>query len=91
MVTMRPKFVCYFAPLDVERLLAFIALKGEFYSVDQTVHLCRDAADDYLLGLAKMSKAHYLLTGDEDLLVLNTIGSCKIVDIKTFEMIFASL
>ncbi len=33
--------------------------------------LCRDAKDDYLLALLQQSKANFLITGDNDLLVLN--------------------
>jgi len=49
------------------------------------VKLCRDAADDYLLSLAKTSRAHFLVTGDKDLLVIGKIGKCRIVDAATFE------
>jgi predicted nucleic acid-binding protein len=31
------------------------------------------------------AKAHYLVTGDKDLLVIKKITSCRIVDVKTFE------
>lgn len=49
------------------------------------VKMCRDAADDYLLSLAKTAKARYLVTGDKDLLVIGKIGTCEIVTPTTFE------
>ena len=41
--------------------------------------------DDYLLALAIEAHAHYLVTGDQDLLVLQEIGTCRIIDAATFE------
>ncbi len=49
--------------------------------------MCRDEADDYPLALAVEANANYLVTGDSDLLVLQKIESCQIVDIVTFEEI----
>lgn|SRR5574344_425003 len=86
-VTSRPKFSKYFAKNDVDRLIRFIYSKSEVYEIEYKIHLCRDAADDYLLDLAKISEADYLLTGDEDLLILKSFGNCRILDIKSFESI----
>lgn len=86
-VTSRPKFARYFPEDEVQSLLSFLRLKGLMVEPNCVVNLCRDAADDYLLALAKTSKAHYLVTGDKDLLVLGKIGRCRIVDAATFESI----
>lgn len=86
-VTSRPKFKKYFPVDEVKSLIDFIKIIGETYKPTQDVRLCRDEADDYLLALAIESKAHYLVTGDQDLLVLHRVGSCKIVDAATFEHI----
>lgn len=61
---------------------------SEHYEPQQVVRLCRDEADDDLLSLALESHAHFLITGDQDLLVLSKVGSCRIVDVVTFEQIF---
>jgi putative PIN family toxin of toxin-antitoxin system len=45
---------------------------------------CRDADDLHVLGLAKTGKADYLVTGDDDLLVLNRFGRCRIVTPRQF-------
>lgn len=84
-VTSRPKFVRYFPTNEVDSLLSFLRLRGLMIEPTYKVQMCRDAADDYLLSLAKTSKAHYLVTGDNDLLVIGKIGKCKIVDATTFE------
>ena len=38
-----------------------------------------------VLALAIEAKANYLVTGDQDLLVLQEIETCRIVDAVTFE------
>ena len=45
---------------------------------------CRDADDLHILGLVKTGKADYLVTGDDDLLVLKRIGRCRIVTPRQF-------
>jgi putative PIN family toxin of toxin-antitoxin system len=45
---------------------------------------CRDADDLHILGLAKAGKADYLVTGDNDLLVLKRFGPCRIVAPRQF-------
>ena len=84
-VTQRPKFAKYFPLQEVESLLSFLRLKGILFEPSENIHICRDEEDDYLLALAVEAKAHYLVTGDKDLLVIKEIASCRIVDVKTFE------
>ena len=84
-VTQRPKFARYFPLREVESLLLFLRLKGTLFEPSEDIHICRDEEDDYLLALAVEAKAHYLVTGDKDLLVIKKIASCRIVDVKTFE------
>lgn len=84
-VTSRPKFAKYFPQEEVESLIEFMQLIGEVFEPKQQVRLCRDEADDYLLALAIEAKANYLVSGDQDLLVLQRIEDCKIVDVTTFE------
>ena len=85
-VTQRPKFARYFPLREVESLLSFLRLKGTLFEPSEDIHICRDEEDDYLLALAVEAKAHYLVTGDKDLLVIKKIASCRIVDVKTFEV-----
>ena len=84
-VTSRHKFAKYFPVEEVKSLIDFMQIIGESFEPQQKVHICRDEADDYLLALAIEAHAHYLVTGDQDLLVIREIGSCHIVDVTTFE------
>ena len=84
-VTTRPKFAKYFPTKDIESLIEFLQIIGEPFEPTQTVKLCRDEADDYLLALAIEAHAHYLVTSDQDLLVLQEVETCRIVYATTFE------
>lgn len=46
--------------------------------------VCRDPDDVQILALAKKSGADYIITGDEDLLVLKKYGSTRIVSPRRF-------
>lgn len=45
--------------------------RATFVSVTQTVDICRDPDDNFILGLGLASKADYLITGDRDILVIS--------------------
>ena len=92
-VTQRPKFKKYFASSEkVEELLEFLSSMGEMVILPDVVpDRCRDCKDDYLLELAMLSQADFLITGDNDLLVLQTIGDCQIVTAAEFDAATASM
>ncbi len=46
--------------------------------------ICRDADDDNILALAEYNKAEYIITGDEDLLVLEKFRSVPIMGPRGF-------
>lgn len=52
------------------------------------IRLCRDPKDNMLLEAAAASKAHYLITGDKDLLALKTFKNTKILKPAQFLQIF---
>lgn len=47
LVAQRPKFQKYFAPADLQNLLAAIQPKTELVAVTSTVSLCRDPKDNF--------------------------------------------
>jgi len=49
--------------------------------------LCRDLKDNFLLSLAIDSNSDYLITGDNDLLVLENVQKTKIIKFNEFEKI----
>ena len=82
-VLQRPKFRKY---ITAENLTVFRACLEAFPTtpVTFTVELCRDPKDNFLLNLALDSQADYLLSGDEDLLVLGSVGSTSIMTLAEF-------
>ena len=83
-VVKRPKFRRYFAQTDIEELLETIDEYGEFIVVKSKIEICRDAKDNFLLSLAVDGKADFLLTGDQDLLMIEKIGNTNIKTISSF-------
>jgi uncharacterized protein len=72
-VANRPKLKKYFSKSDLFDLLETIDEVAEFVEVTSEVSECRDPKDNFLLSLAVDGNADYLLTGDNDLLVLGEI------------------
>jgi putative PIN family toxin of toxin-antitoxin system len=50
--------------------------------------ICRDANDDHVLACAAEAKADFLVTGDDDLLVLVSYGKVKIIRPRALEILF---
>ncbi|MHB8260773.1 MAG: putative toxin-antitoxin system toxin component, PIN family [Bacteroidia bacterium] len=83
-VTQRTKFKKYFNYNDVETLLKLISSRAEFIHVVTKTKKCRDPKDNFLLALCADGKADYLLTGDEDLLVLKKYKTTTIIRITDY-------
>jgi uncharacterized protein len=81
-VTSRPKFKKYFSFHDIANLLRLFDIYGEIIHVTSRRNVCRDPKDNFLLDLAVDSKADYLVTGDNDLLVLQQVDNTKIITIQ---------
>jgi putative PIN family toxin of toxin-antitoxin system len=78
-VASRPKFRKYFSKEHFDMLWEFVTQETLYYKIDNISSRCRDPKDDYLLELALVSGADYLITGDRDLLTVEKVGSCQIV------------
>ena len=66
------------------RFLSLTLPKLKNIETKSAVRLSRDSKDNFLLALALKSNADYLITGDDDLLVLNQVGRTKIVSMSEF-------
>lgn len=78
-VAKRPKLRKFFKEKDVENLLKVFNQYAEVVNIESQIDLCRDKKDNFLLSLALDGKADYLVTGDNDLLVLKKIGKTNIL------------
>lgn len=79
-VTGRKKFRKYFNQDKVQELLKLMGILGTEYRVDEYPDVCRDPKDNFLLGLIRASQANFLVTGDQDLLELNSFEGTKIIE-----------
>jgi len=80
----RPKFKRYFEKSDIEEVIDLFDVYGEIVEVKSEVDLCRDKKDDFLLALAKDSRADFLMTGDKDLLELRLFESTMIISVTDY-------
>jgi putative PIN family toxin of toxin-antitoxin system len=87
-VSQRSKFSKYFNQRDIDNLLVLFESYGELVEVHSVVEVCRDAKDNFLLALAKDDNVDYLVTGDEDLLVLSYFTQTRIINYADFERIY---
>jgi len=55
---------------------------------DSITPICRDSDDDMILACARDAGADYLVTGDEDLLVLKNYEGIRILSPREFEKLF---
>jgi len=62
----------------------------EFVEVNSEVNICRDPNDDFILELCKDCNADYLVTGDNDLLVLEKFENTKIITFNKFIEMYLS-
>ena len=83
-VTSREKLKPYFTKEDIASLIDLIEEYGEITKVKSKVDACRDKEDNFLLSLAKDGKSDYLITGDKDLLVIESFGKTKIISLTDF-------
>lgn len=77
----KPGLKKYFGTDALEEMLSAFEPFIDLIEVESIVTICRDPKDNFLLALAKDGKADYLITGDNDLLVLNKFGKTKIITI----------
>ena len=72
--------------LEEERMRFLVALlkEAELIDITEVVTDCRDAKDNKFLELAVSGRADYIISGDEDLLVLNPFRGIPILTPREF-------
>jgi uncharacterized protein len=83
-VLARPKFDPYVTIEDRQAFLRLLGRVAEIVPIVYTVHDCRDPKDNQFLEVAVNGEADAIVTGDEDLLVLNPYRGIRIVSPATY-------
>ncbi|MCP3962053.1 MAG: putative toxin-antitoxin system toxin component, PIN family [bacterium] len=78
-VLQRRKLQRYLTAEEREEFLRALIAETTLVEPDLAIEACRDPKDDKFLELAVNGKARYLITGDQDLLVLNPFRDVAIV------------
>jgi putative PIN family toxin of toxin-antitoxin system len=86
-VSRRPKFKNIFTVKRIKELFSLLDNYATVVLPSRKVNVCRDVKDNFLLEIALEGKADYLVTGDEDLLMLDLFHNTKIINPKNFEKI----
>ena len=75
----REKFNAYVSIQDREEFLRILGRIAERVPTLQAVHDCRDVRDNHILEVAVNGQAQVIVTGDEDLLMLNPFRGIPIM------------
>lgn len=75
----RKKFDRYVTPEERERFLALLIRDAELVEIAGLLHVCRDPKDDHILELAVSGRADFIVTGDQDLLVMHPFQQIHIL------------
>lgn len=86
-VLLREKFDRYFLRSSRAEMLRNIATGADWFTPTQTIRGCRDPKDNKFLELAVAAEAEFLITGDEDLLILDPFRKTRILTIADFTLI----
>ncbi len=88
-VTNREKLKKHFPKEKISEFILLLQTISKSFETTNKYTICRDAKDNFLLDLIEISKANYLITGDKDLLELNSFLTAKIVTPTQFEQILS--
>jgi putative PIN family toxin of toxin-antitoxin system len=80
----RPAFDRYIDEEDRLQFLTILVKESMLVEIEERISECRDPNDDKFLALAVSGKADFIISGDEDLQVLNPFRKIAIVSPRKF-------
>ncbi len=83
-VLLRPKFDKYFSSELRLKFLEKMKNDAIFVDIKHQIQVCRDPKDDKFLSLVAACQANFLITGDQDLLVLHPFQNTQIITPSDF-------
>ncbi len=90
-VTARKKLKKYFPTESVHDLVELLETIADHFEIEPTNFVSRDPKDNFLLDLVNISKADFLVTGDKDLLEINSFKTARILTPIEFEIQLKSI
>jgi putative PIN family toxin of toxin-antitoxin system len=85
---LKKKFAASPHEMSEALLILSAAAQDILGQTDPIVPICRDSDDDLILACARDAAADYVVTGDEDLLVLKDYEGISILNPREFEKLF---
>ena len=85
----RKRFAKIITPSQIFRFINWATLFLNKVEIKSIPKIVRDEKDDYLLGICESCNADFLVTGDEDLLILGTYQSTTILTMSQFVQLLA--
>ena len=83
-VSSRKKFAKVFNTDVKNRLISLLKSGCKLVTISQSINKCRDDKDNKFLELAVCGKADFIISGDDDLLILNPFQNISILKPKSF-------
>jgi len=83
-VLLREKFNPYLLQEERERFLAALLREATLVDITEPIRVCRDPKDNQYLEVAVSGQADVIVSGDEDLLVLNPFRNVAIISVGEF-------
>ncbi len=83
-VLYRPKFDRYLTKERRQEFLEDLTENAQFIDVTEQINECRDPKDNKYLELALSGQVECIVTGDDDLLVLNPWRGIEILNVQEF-------
>jgi putative PIN family toxin of toxin-antitoxin system len=80
----RKKFVKYFTVEEKQEFIVKLIESAELVVITESIDVCRDPKDNKFLELAVSGDADFIVSGDQDLLVLNPFRNIEIITANDF-------
>ncbi|MCK9414438.1 MAG: putative toxin-antitoxin system toxin component, PIN family [Prolixibacteraceae bacterium] len=83
----KPKIKKYFTSEQITEFFELLDESSVNVDLKTKTDICRDLKDNFLISLAIDSNADFLITGDNDLLVLHKVENTSVIKFNDFEKI----
>ncbi len=80
----RKKFDRYLSYDSRRQILSKLLLDSELVEITETITICRDPKDNKFLEVAVSGQGDLIITGDQDLLILNPFRGIDIITVNEF-------